>query len=293
MTNSKRQLPEEYRHDSPLGSEIRFNHNECGDTKARLYVVREPYGWKHHCHNCAPKMSGFTPDSTPSTSKTVERVRYAKELGVETAEDKTPLSLPLGYVTDIPIEGILWLYKYGLTDKEIEDYRIGYDTDSQRVILPWFNSDGVLECYQGRAVRNWSKCNPKYIHVGKSIFAELPNKECFRKVTVVEDLLSAIKVNRFTSAICLFGSFMSMPVYRHIGENYANVNIWLDHDKMPEAFKYAKRLRYTQDIPVKVIATKLDPKECEDRVIKAQTCYSSKGCTKLLEMKEKVENVTK
>ena len=284
MKNLKRQLPEEYRHDAPIGSEIRFNHFQCGDTKARLYVMRTDKGWKHHCHNCAPKMSGFTADTNPSTSKTLGRVMCAKEMvDAEKAKVDDAIHLPLDYSTDIPIDGMLWLYKYGLTDKEIEDYRIGYSRDADRVILPWFDKDGNLVQYQGRAVR-YTKCNPKYISVGSSTFGEIVNKDCLRKVTVVEDLLSAIKVSRFTSVICLFGSYMSPDIFRYLGENYDKVSIWLDHDKMVEAFKYAKRLRYTQDVDTNVIATKLDPKECEDRVIKAQTCYSSKGCTKLMTM---------
>ena len=285
MQSSKRQLPEEYRHDAPIGSEIRFNHHDCGDTKARLYVTRTDKGWKHHCHNCAPKMSGFTADRKPSNSRTLERVKSAKEM-VDLEKNKVDgvVSLPLNYTTEIPIDGMLWLYKYGLTDEEIEEYQIGYDPDSDRVILPWFDVDGKLLQYQGRALK-FNKCKPKYINVGKSDFAELHNTQCMRKVTVVEDLLSAIKVNRFTSTICLFGSYIPLNLYRHLGENYDKVSIWLDHDKMVEAFKYAKRLRYTQDVETNVIATRLDPKECEDSVIEAQVMYTSKGCVKLLEAK--------
>ena len=284
MRSSKKHLPDEYQHDAPIGSEIRFNHTECGDTKARLYVMRTDKGWKHHCHNCSPKMSGFTPDKNPSTSKTLERIKCAKEMvAYEKNKVGDMVYLPLAYTTNIPIEGMLWLYKYGLTDEEIDEYRIGYDPDTDRVILPWFDKDGKLLRYQGRALMP-TKCNPKYISVGNTGFAELTNKECPRKVTVVEDLLSAIKVSRFTSTICLFGSHIPMDVYRHLGENYDKVSIWLDHDKMVEAFKYAKRLRDTQSVETKVIVTKLDPKECEDRVIKAQTCYSSKGCAKLMTM---------
>ena len=281
--SSKKQLPEQYRHEESVGTEIRFNHEECGDAKERLYVQRTDRGWKHHCHNCAPKMSGFTHDKTPSASKTLQRVSNLLNGRADSDDGNDVVRLPDGYTDDLPLEALLWLYQYNLTDEEIEDYQIGYDKSTDRIILPWFDKNGELLWYQGRALNGHSKFNPKYMHVGPSNYAILANRECPGKATVVEDLISAIKVARFTTAVCLFGSFMSAPLYRELGENYAKVNIWLDQDKMCEAFKYARRLRYTQDIPVNVIATRLDPKECQDRIIKAHTCYTGEGVTQMLE----------
>ena len=129
----------------------------------------------------------------------------------------------------------------------------------------------------------WRKKNPKYLSVrakGQKNYFYLNKGR--RSITIVEDIVSAIKVGRYTDSIAVLGSYVSdniLDILRTVtvanGEitrtnHYDRVNIWLDDDKYFEGLKFAQRLR-TFGLNVVTIKTKLDPKEQSDDTIKDLT----------------------
>lgn len=78
-------------------------------------------------------------------------------------------------------------------------------------------------------------------------------------VVLVEDILSAIRVGRVTSAVSLFGSHIPkdwIPLLTRLSREYI---LWLDEDKYAESLKQARMLR-TLGLNATVVRTPEDPK---------------------------------
>lgn len=262
-------LPSQYRHYDPIGVEVRFNHEECGDKRSRLYVTRLANGWKYHCHNCAPQCSGFYRLSgIPSPKETLDAVLKVTE---KTNHFVGKVELPSDFTTRIPGTGLTWLYKYGITDEEIACYNFGYSRHLNRLVLPVYQDD-VLIFWQGRNLGQVTKQNPKYLNIrskGRDAYfrvgcggISLPNK-----LAIVEDILSAVKVGRICPSIALLGSYIPDSLTR-ILVKYQKVGIWLDPDKKKEAIRYAARYQKLLGKLVIPILTDKDPKDYTDAEIK-------------------------
>lgn len=79
-----------------------------------------------------------------------------------------------------------------------------------------------------------------------------------------EDLISAVKVGRVTSAKPLFGTHV-----RTIPDGYKSYRIWLDKDKQVSAVQQASKWKqYGYDVTT--IITPLDPKCYDESFIKEQ-----------------------
>lgn len=83
-------------------------------------------------------------------------------------------------------------------------------------------------------------------------------------IVVVEDVFSAIKVGRVTSAVPLFGAVISKPWAMLLSKITKDVIIWLDEDKYNEAVKQGKMLRLL-NLNVRVINSPQDPKMYTDQ----------------------------
>jgi len=242
---------------------VHFNHMECGDTRRRLYIKRTPKGYMFHCHNCGPKFSGFCPTLQvlpPSESaKAAQQAVDKKETSpvVHSLEKHYPSD----FTQEISKEGMIWLLKYGITPEEITRYGIGWSANRGRVILPvyYLDNDKELAMWQERAVS--TEQHPKYKTYVMAKEGVSPNLEIINgtSVVLVEDMLSAIKVGREYSAICLHGSHVSQSIYKKIVK-YDNVFIWLDPDKYIEACGFAKAMA-ARGHKVYVIKSQKDPKD--------------------------------
>lgn len=263
-------LPEHYRHRMGTGQMVAFDHEECGDTRTRLFVTQVSGGWIFHCHNCAPKMSGFFPDRgtavappPSSTLATIERIVKNTVMDTET------ISLPSDFKTVLPDSAKRWLMKYDITNEEMKQFKLGYSPSMNRLILPVFNELGNCVFWQGRHLGDYSKNDPKYLSVqakGQDKTFEIQNGN---SVTIVEDIVSAIKVSRYGSAIALLGSYIPDSVMERL-KKYNTVNIWLDADKYKEAVGYSKRLREFGH-NVTTIYTEKDPKEMDAIAVRGLT----------------------
>lgn len=267
-------LPEQYRHYDDIGVMRRYNHEECGDGKERLYVTRTETGWIFHCHNCAPVMSGryiSTKGDTPP-SQTAKLIEATSQPRLQIMSDEEKVKLPEDFTLQIPREGASWLMSYGITEDEKKRYGIGFSPSLNRLILPVYREGVGLVFWQGRYLGKANKKKPKYLSVmakGQDKLFEIKNGNA--RVVVVEDILSAIKVGRHTSAIALLGSYLPTTIYKRLSD-YNKVGLWLDYDKYKDAVAYAKRLREFGHSVIN-IHTPLDPKEQTDQAIISLTSF--------------------
>jgi len=259
MTKMENQLSHSYFHNEPVGEEIRFSHEECNDTRDRLYVKRTRTGYLYHCHNCG--LNGWVHGKRSlSPKETLQALEKPKKNQV--VKD-VKLNLPHEFTTQLSPKAQIWLEKYGITDDEANKFRFGMLPHRNRLLLPVYDSNDSLVYYQTRYLDKPTKQNPKYLNVrasgAKNVFF-ICNHRATDLCILVEDILSAIKVGRQVDSIALLGSYIP-PRIVDILQGYARVCIWLDPDKRAEALKYSKQLNALLGVPVTPIISPKDPKE--------------------------------
>ena len=192
------------------------------------------------------------------------------------AANSNDLKWPDDYSTTLPSYASAWLATFGITNEEIDKYRIGFSLKQELLIIPVFDKDGNLIMWTGRnfKINYLTKYQgPKYVTYGKKAdIVHIMGKES-KDLIIVEDFISAIKVGRKYQTTPLFGSTMSTETLRMLSERFKSVGVWLDADKRVEAVKQA--LRASQFIPAYAIYSKDDPKFYNDaeinfRILEAQ-----------------------
>ncbi|MGL4336095.1 MAG: hypothetical protein ACRCST_04310, partial [Turicibacter sp.] len=99
-------------------------------------------------------------------------------------------------------------------------------------------------------------------------FGPKPNQVLLQKsdtVVVVEDIVSAIKCNRYVNALPLFGSSLTTKILSNLTK-FVKIFIWLDADKMKNSMEAVNLLQQIHPC-VSCIFTTSDPKECSDEEI--------------------------
>jgi hypothetical protein len=153
---------------------------------------------------------------------------------------------------DIPVKAKQWLLKYGITNEEIDKYKIAYNANSEILVLLF-----TQNYWQGRCFGNQYQ---KYLSKGNKPLTIYGNSDT---IVCVEDVLSAIKIARLSPEFCatpLLGSSMSLETTQSLSERFKNIVIWLDRDKAKEAIRIARNLKQ-RGLLVEVVISPKDPKE--------------------------------
>lgn len=185
--------------------------------------------------------------------------------------------LPNDYTSNISVEGLQWLDKYQLTAKEIQQNRIGWSPNGWKIrkgtidyaplmIFPVFDVYENLLMYQARYFGSRNDC-PKYWTVGNRGVLHILGDTKGATITLVEDIVSAIKCSRFGASLPIFGSDISTELIIRIYNRFRNLNIWLDKDKRKYAHARMQSVRYLFDT-VRVIDSEVDPKEYNNQELK-------------------------
>ena len=179
-----------------------------------------------------------------------------------------PPALPGDHTYIIPAHADLWLRKYELADQEINQHRIGWSSQYERIIFPIYDDAGNLLMWQGRycpfpaSLPKSPEKRPKYFTQGKAedvlaLFGAPPSKDGM--VCLVEDFISAIKVARVCSALCLWGSEVSLTRLKRLSLLFSHIILWLDNDKATHSIRCVTKARpYFEK--VSGIYTEQDPK---------------------------------
>lgn len=258
--------PSEFMEHAPqeLGAQIHVNHEGCSaglDRKKRLYIKRLPDATVlAYCHHCGLSGSYKSKNTNIHLKKKSQAItKNAKDLRLPTDIEATSSKWP-HYAR-------AWLVKYGITESEVKQHGIVFSPKFDRLLFPLY-MDGDYIGWQGRSFNDDEKI-PKYL---TTVDRERLTGNCglykcktgSDTVVLVEDCLSAIKVSRGESTICLLGSHPTPEVINWIASRYNNIYIWLDNDK-PEVIKQQNKLKSLFEVlvtgEVKLILTNKDPKE--------------------------------
>ena len=235
---------------------------KCGSNhKSSPFCI---YADGYHCFSCGHSKRG---DRSYSVREqlTIEAPEYPDDIIQQPSE--------------FGVQNLKWLYERGLTDNDIQEFRIGEDQHGW-LIMPCI-IDNVLVHYQRRRIeeREIQTFGEKH-----PLLTESVNKNV---LVVCEDLISHIRIvkNGYTS-LCLFGTKMAYDDVKRFS-TYRNILVWLDNDYTKEtnsgqiaaekicksfdnvlSYKYRQRSFSTKDYIIKNIVTDKEPKEMLNSEIK-------------------------
>lgn len=175
-------------------------------------------------------------------------------------EPKTDINLPF-LVDDLPTENQAYLERY-LTPEEIKTFKFKYAPAMGRHV--YYVQDGNKIFYEARSV---IKGKPKSLQFGEKPYHLLGNPaDGSDTIVLVEDILSAIVVGRYFSALPLFGSHLPPDwVSNLIKPGFPRrIVVWLDSDKTKEAIDIARSISMFKECLI--IQTPQDPKDSGDVV---------------------------
>ena len=172
------------------------------------------------------------------------------------------VTLPSDFTYNLPCIAKSWLNNYGITKKELIDNHIGWSENDTQLIYPCFDVCGNLLMYQGR------KFNDGILH-GNRFHTHGPCEKIYhilgdlgdgrRRIVLVEDMVSCIKVARTMPCLVLFGSTIATERLINLSNKFTNLIIWLDKDKAKYAVARSQIAKFMFD-SVRVVITEKDPK---------------------------------
>lgn len=232
-----------------------LRNQPCPNCKSRdnLGVWDDGSTWCWGCHRYTPP------------TKHLDNLK--KRLLISKSDNKKELKLPYDSIPTLPKKVLDWLGKYKLSKEQIEKLHPLYSEDKEVLIFPFIDSRGELIAWQGRYFGNKEKY-PKYLTYGaKDFLCLFRSKHDNKTVSVVEDVISAVKLSTFNDSLALLGSHLSLKTALRLSRSYENIIIWLDADKYKEAIKQQENISSLFN-RVKVIYTDNDPKEYNNEEIR-------------------------
>ncbi len=183
-------------------------------------------------------------------SKPTRRVDYAPE-------EKKVMNIQGTLSSKIPEENRVWLGQY-LTDEQIDEYFGWSESLGRHVYAENLSDDSVY--WEARIVGGKDGV-PKVISGGSKPYSLRGAWKETGVVCIVEDIVSAIKLQDLVGVVCLHGSTIPNSLYAKIGNLpvIKTVLVWLDRDKLSPAAMYANKFRVWGKETM-LIMTPKDPK---------------------------------
>lgn len=238
------------------GQHKKFRHT-CGDGEPRI-VNHKKEGWGFSCFRCDEK--GWIPRPSESLTDKLARVRRVQATEASAQFNPAPPT-PAEYQPALwPLDARVWLYKAGISNVEIIEQGIYWNSRIARVVIPVRNEAGECIYWQARTL---DKTNPrKYINPRVDKSRLVAKYGTGNAVVLTEDLLSAYRVSRAgVEAWCLLGTKLSTYVATQLITVGKPVVIWLDPDSAGQtaASKIIKTLR-AYGVRATNVVSERDPK---------------------------------
>jgi hypothetical protein len=232
----------------PDRSSRRFPHH-CGDGRP-LQISRDGPTVRAYCHRCQLS-EGWRLEESFQDRLARLQAQGEGDRGIGQGLPHPP-TYPL---SEWPLEARTWLWKAGLTEREILTRRIYWHAPSDRVVIPYPEQGfWCARAYQKGRVPKYLSPTPK------------PRDLCVRfgagdLVVLTEDILSAMKVSRVTEAWALLGTKLSQDHCARLIADGRPVVTWLDPDDPGQvgATKIRAQLR-AFGVPVRNVVSLRDPK---------------------------------
>lgn len=193
----------------------------------------------------------------------MELRRRDKELAEQLSAS---VRLPSDFTLDIPPEGMLWLFKSSITPYRARELGIGYSAFYRRVIIPIYR-DGKLIYFQARKLhddQDIKYINPRVDRSNIAYWVRPPGADN-SMVVITEDILSAIRVGKFVTAMSALGTKLSIPLANQLSE-YDLVVTWLDPDEAGITGARSMR-KMLMAVPTANLKSEKDPKNLTDQEI--------------------------
>ncbi len=287
-----------------LMHEYRLDGRECSMGKdPALSVQRTKDGWIYYCHRCGEQ--GFiadkdkSPKEVDSMIKRLQEQKPSKVLAAVTLpHDFTPLckdyeSQNMDYrESPIPLKAYHWLWQYNIREEDIDHFNIGWSQGYNRVIIPvyeyaitwnmnheeniahkligWVGRELDCQTKEERRAKKIAKYLTRKQKKGDRIyFTAFGNKHFGDIFVIVEDIISAIKINRATgtTVIALLTSHLDSDLIKKCQGR--NVLIWLDRNMLAKAIGYMTRFKQF-GVNISNISTSKDPKVYNEAFIRQQ-----------------------
>ncbi len=219
----------------------RIGNDKSGDN---LAVYSDGHSW---CWSCGYYVSGS------GISRFKSRVH-------QEPITKHEVVLPSDSDVCYPTRALEWVGHYDLTRNDLLNHNALWSESYKRLIFPIYGDTGLI-AYQGRYFGEEKR--PKWWGVGdlKNTFHILGKSSS--QLVLVEDIVSAIKLSKFTMAMPLFGSHVGAVRFKRLYSLYKDtveVCVYLDPDKRSESIVEARRGMLC-GLRTRVIYSERDPKE--------------------------------
>jgi hypothetical protein len=169
-------------------------------------------------------------------------------------------ALPPDSGYEIAFQALEWLSLYDIERSEILTNKLLWSPKLERLIFPYYSpDDNKLLAWQGRSFRS-----DRVKWYGKGHLDELIHligyKPATKRIILVEDIVSAIKVGRVEAAMPIFTSKLKTEKLVELRKKTDSLVVWYDPDAMDNAVEDALKVS-NFGFRVKVIKSKHDPKE--------------------------------
>lgn len=161
-----------------------------------------------------------------------------------------------------PITHKTWLRQF-LSDQEIKGHFEYVPSMQRHLFLHDMGDEGWF--YDGRSML---PNVPKNIQCGPKPYLPFwQGQDETHTLVIVEDIVSAIKVNRVFNSMPLFGSYCRPSWVANLlaDKYYHKFVVWLDSDKTEQAIELSRKLGVSR--PSYVLSTEMDPKWYSDSEI--------------------------
>ncbi len=259
------------------GQSSYFPHPGCTNS-FKLWVLRREDGSIYaKCMKC--KETANIRGDRPDWESALDSLTGHKE-----AVELSPTTLPDGLnpLQEAPDAAQLWVLKAGVNLDEASRHNIQWWPDQRRVVVPCYGYANELVYWQAR---NVGLCGgPKYmnpvvakdslhIYFGQRTFTGMltmyrATDTDPEKVVITEDILSAIRVSEYQTAIPALGT---SPTKAHLAQTASRkAYLWLDPDQagLDGAAEFLSALQF-HDYPPTVIHSQADPKNLTRRAMRS------------------------
>jgi len=162
------------------------------------------------------------------------------------------------------ISAYTFLKSYHINQQLIDKYQLMWSPQTNRLVLPFIYKTkcvgGQLRSLDKRPMRKYLNVGDTGIWNPNNLLATIVANWAMTTIVVVEDIISAIRINEILPAVALCGTKTDNSTKETLRKLGKTIILWLDSDIPGQnACKKLKcSLQLTND--VKVIKTELDPK---------------------------------
>lgn len=149
-----------------------------------------------------------------------------------------------------------WLSQYYINENHIKTYGICSNTNLNGLYFPQIVNRVVKSIWE----RFIDKSLYKWILHGNKTLVHLSLRLNFKKIILVEDIISAIRVADYADCIALCGTNVQVDGIDEVINSYNEVVLWMDGDMAGRRAAHAIRKKYKLIKPIRIIRTKKDPK---------------------------------